>query len=104
MCSVTDVLLEKLPFTLTEVSNQTRLRHCWLTCVRHHQPASSVAKHRSCFVQSPAVRLKGLLGEKVSASSAQCCPYRNLSVVWSEAPWKGLRVGHDVVLCPFYHP
>lgn len=87
-----------------EGSYQIRLCHSWLTCVWHHQPASSVAKHCGCFVQRPAVRLKGLLSEKVSASSAQRCPYRNLSVVWSQAPWKCLRVGHDVVLCPFCHP
>lgn len=96
--------LKKPEFTLPGGSHQIKLPPSRLTCVGHHQPASSMTKHRRCFVQRPAQRLKDPRSEKVFASPAQRCPYCNPSVVRSQAPRKCLRVGHDVVLCPFRRP
>lgn len=84
------------------------LGRCWRksgrTCVRNHQPASSMTKHRGSFVKRPAQSQRDLWREEVFASSAQRRPHRDSSIVGSQAPWECLRVGHDMVLCPLCHP
>lgn len=87
--------------THRNTSNEHFLRFR-LTCVRHHQPPSSMTKHRGRLVERPAGSQSDLRSEEVFASSAQRRPHR--SVVGSQAPWKCLRVGHDMVLCPLCHP
>ncbi len=73
------------------------------TCVRNHQPPSGMTKHRSCFVERPAGSQRDLRREEVFASSAQRRPHCDPSIVRSQAPWKCLRVGHDVVLRRLCH-
>lgn len=91
-------------FQLTKGTYRMNFPHSGLTCVRYNQPPSSVTKHCSCIVGRPAGSQRDLRREEVFASSAQRCPHCNPSVVWSQAPWKCLRVGHDMVLCPLCHP
>ncbi|TNN60066.1 hypothetical protein EYF80_029735 [Liparis tanakae] len=62
-----------------------------VTCVGHHQSAAGVAEHRRGPVERPAGGQGDVRREEGFAPPAQRGADRDPSVVWSQAPGKGLR-------------